>query len=221
MRSAMKLGRPLAWANWRPVILARLDLHPGMTVLDAGCGSGRLTVPAAKRVGETGRVVAVDLRAGRLRRAIARARRARLANVNFIDAGIADAKLEANEFDRALLVAVLGDTLERTATLKAVFKALKPGGVLAVTEHVFDPHFQDRNTVARLGEIAGFRVRDLHGTPLAYTMRLEKPSPREAQRTPPRERPEDRATPARTEAPKRQASSEKRPGSQSGMRASS
>lgn len=174
-RSMVKLGRPLAWINWSSVILSRLDLEPGMTLLDAGCGTGRLSVPAAKRVGDTGKVVAVDLQERVLRRAMKKTRRARLANVNFIRSGITDSDLESDHFDRALLIAVLGDTLERTAALKAIFRALKPGGLLAVTEHIFDPHFQDRNTVARLAEISGFRIKAFHGTPIAYTLDLQKP----------------------------------------------
>lgn len=187
LRSMVKLGRPLAWTSWSAVILSRLDLEPGMTLLDAGCGTGRLSVPAAKRVGDSGKVVAVDLQDRLLRRAMGKARRARLANINFIHSGITDSDLENDHFDRALLVAVLGDTLERTAALKAIFRALKPGGVLAVTEHVFDPHFQDRNTVARLAEISGFRVKAFHGTPVAYTLHLQKPEAETRPQTPARE----------------------------------
>lgn len=43
------------------VLLDRLDLAPapGMRVLDAGCGPGRLAIPAARRVGPGGEVVAL------------------------------------------------------------------------------------------------------------------------------------------------------------------
>src|SRR5215210_6349596 len=41
-------------------LIGRLDLAPGMRVLDAGCGPGRLTIPLARAVGPTGEVVALD-----------------------------------------------------------------------------------------------------------------------------------------------------------------
>src|ERR671915_14848 len=40
--------------------ISRLDLAPGMRVLDAGCGPGRLTIPLARAVGTGGEVVALD-----------------------------------------------------------------------------------------------------------------------------------------------------------------
>jgi SAM-dependent methyltransferase len=43
-----------------PLLVGRLDLAPGMKVLDAGCGSGRLTVALAEAVGPGGGVVALD-----------------------------------------------------------------------------------------------------------------------------------------------------------------
>jgi SAM-dependent methyltransferase len=43
------------------VLLDRAGVRAGMTVLDAGCGPGRLTLPLAERVGPQARVLALDL----------------------------------------------------------------------------------------------------------------------------------------------------------------
>src|SRR3984885_7324260 len=43
------------------LLLARLDLAGGESVLEIGCGTGALTLPLAAAVGEHGRVVAVDI----------------------------------------------------------------------------------------------------------------------------------------------------------------
>jgi ubiquinone/menaquinone biosynthesis C-methylase UbiE len=42
-------------------LVGLLDLTPGERVVDVGCGRGALTLPAARAVGETGRVTAVDI----------------------------------------------------------------------------------------------------------------------------------------------------------------
>jgi len=175
LRWLVELDNPFTRTNRAAVIVGHLGVRPGMTVLDAGCGPGRLTVPLARAVGEGGEVVALDLQAGMLRRAEEKVRAAGLANVRFLQAGLGDGRLERDRFDRAVLVTVLGEVPDREAALRDLFGALKPGGVLSVTELVFDPHFQRRGTVARLAAAAGFREKAVFGNRVAYTLHLEKP----------------------------------------------
>ena len=46
--------------RYHAFILSRLDLAPGLSVLDAGCGPGLLTIPIARTVLPQGSVVALD-----------------------------------------------------------------------------------------------------------------------------------------------------------------
>jgi len=172
----VELDNPFTTTNRAAVIVGHLDLQPGMTVLDAGCGPGRLTVPLARAVGERGEVVAVDIQPGMLDRARAKAGAARLNNIRFVQAAVGDGRLGRNQFDRAALVTVLGEIPDRRAALNAIFEALKPGGLLSVTEIIFDPHFQRRGTVASLAGGAGFREKGFFGNRIAYTLHLQKPS---------------------------------------------
>ena len=84
-------------------------------------------------------------------------------------------KLERNQYDRALLVTVLGKIPDRKTALKEIFDALKPGGILSVTEVIFDPHFQGRSTVRELAAVVGFKERECFGNSFSFTMNLEKP----------------------------------------------
>ena len=90
-------------------------------------------------------------------------------------AGQRDTGFPESGFDRALLVTVLGEVPDRHTAVKEVFEALRPGGLLAVTEVIFDPHFL-RRTIARLAEAVGFRPKAVHGNCLAYTMIFERPA---------------------------------------------
>jgi len=175
LRWCVELDNPFAKNNRAAVILDHLGLQPGMAVLDLGCGPGRLTVPAAQRVGSGGRVVSVDLQAGMLARAKEKARAASLTNIEFIQAGAGEGKLGHGRFDRAILVTVLGEIPDRTGALKEIFDALKPGGILSVTETLFDPHYQSRQTVTRLAGEVGFKERGFFGNRLAFTLIFEKP----------------------------------------------
>ncbi|HEX2081165.1 MAG TPA: methyltransferase domain-containing protein, partial [Longimicrobium sp.] len=42
-------------------VFEHADLREGLHLLDLGCGTGKQAIPAAQRVGATGRVTAVDL----------------------------------------------------------------------------------------------------------------------------------------------------------------
>lgn len=175
LRWMVELDNPFTKTNRAAVILGHLGLRPGMAVLDAGCGPGRLAIPAAGLVGESGTVLAVDMQRGMLDRAMAKAREQGLKNIQFLQAGLGGGKMGQNCFDRALLVTVLGEIPDREAALKEICSALKPGGVLSVTEVVFDPHFQRRGTVTRLAAAAGFREKAFFGNPIAYTLHFERP----------------------------------------------
>lgn len=176
LRWLVELDNPFTRIARAKVIIEHLDLRPGMSVLDMGCGPGRLSVPLARAVGADGRVVAVDSQAGMLRRAREKARGANVANIDFVEADAGGGSLGHELFDRALLVSVLGEIRDREAALQEIFAALRPGGVLSVTEVIFDPHFQGRETVRRRAMAAGFHEQAFFGSRIAFTLNLQRPN---------------------------------------------
>jgi ubiquinone/menaquinone biosynthesis C-methylase UbiE len=141
-------------------ILENLDLAQGMRVLDVGAGVGRLSVPVATRVGAQGEVVALDIQQEMLDILDKHAADAGVTNIRTVRASAGEGALEKGTFDRALLVAVLGEIPadRRLAALRAIREALKPDGILYVVEGPVDPHYQTRKAVARLGAEAGFKL---------------------------------------------------------------
>ena len=146
-----------------------------MIVVDVGCGPGRLTIPIAAQIGPQGEVVALDIQPGMLRRVQEKTQAAHLTNIRFLQAGAGEGQLGRSQYDRAVLATVLGEIPDRAAALKEIFEALKPGGILSVTEVIFDPHFQSRDTVLRWASAIGFREKNFFGKRLAFTLHLEKP----------------------------------------------
>jgi predicted methyltransferase len=73
------------------------------------------------------------------------------------------------------LCTALGEIPDRAAALGQCHRALKPGGVLAITEIIGDPHYQSRSVVRRLAEAAGFRLQSIQGRWWFYTARFLKP----------------------------------------------
>jgi len=171
----VEIDNPFFASTRSKTIIAHLDLKPGMRSLDAGCGPGRLTIPMAAKVGPVGRIVALDLSSAMLDRVKLRAERAKLANIDLRQGRIGNNELHFGAFDRAVLVAVLGEIPNRQAALWEIFEALKPGGILAVAEVIADPHFQRRSKVITLASSVGFRKKRQTGGPLAYAVYFEKP----------------------------------------------
>ncbi|MBI2423450.1 MAG: class I SAM-dependent methyltransferase [Candidatus Hydrogenedentes bacterium] len=152
-----------------------LDLRPGMTLLDVGCGPGRMTVPGALRVGTEGRVLALDMQEAMIRKAQNRAQQAGLTNIEFILKGMGEGALPAACCDRAILVTVLGEIPDRAAALRGIHTALRPGGRLCIAEILLDPHYQPRARVEALARETGFTLGPYQGGWISYTQILEKP----------------------------------------------
>ncbi len=171
----VEMENPFSHIARAVTIIKHVALQPGMKVVDIGCGPGRVAIPAAQALGQTGHVVAMDLQEEMLAKVSKKARDLNIANISFLHAGIGQQKLERNTFDRALMVAVLGEIPDQKAALQEVFNALKPGGILSITEVIGDPHYQRMASVAQLATSLGFRENATFSDWFAYTKNFEKP----------------------------------------------
>ena len=160
------------------LLIRRADVGSGMRVLDAGCGAGRTTIPLARRVGESGEVVALDVQEAMLNVVRKRATELRLPQVTAVRAELGEGRSMpapyVEYFDRALLVTVLGEIPDREGALRSLHGALKIDGILSVTEMILDPDYVRAAEVARLAEAAGFTVASRSGNSLMLTVNCRK-----------------------------------------------
>ncbi len=138
-------------------------LSPGMLAVDFGCGMGHFSLAMARRVGETGRVVCVDMQPRMLSALRRRAEKAGLAarleirQVSPDDRGISDLSGRA---DFILAMFVVHEVPDEILLLKDLAAVLKPGGKLLLAEpvmHVGRRQFME--TVAG-AETLGLKVLD-------------------------------------------------------------
>jgi ubiquinone/menaquinone biosynthesis C-methylase UbiE len=105
----------------------------GMRVLDLGCGMGDVAMIAARLVGPSGRVVAVDLDAFVLANASQRAKAAGFENIRFLQCDVADLP-PSEPFDAAVGRFILAFVRDPAAVLNALYTLVRSGGVFAFQE---------------------------------------------------------------------------------------
>ena len=180
-RRSLPCTTSLAWllenpftTGYHSTVLARLELSPGLSVLDAGCGPGLLTTAVAAAVTPQGWVLALDIQPGMIAKAQARAARAGLSNIDYLVTPLGQGKLPASRFDRALLVTVLGEIRDKVGALKEIRSSLRPGGFLSITEVLLDPHYQSMRKIGALADGAGLRFGNKIGNYFMFTVNLER-----------------------------------------------
>ncbi|HEX2689086.1 MAG TPA: class I SAM-dependent methyltransferase [Kofleriaceae bacterium] len=114
-------------------VLAALDLHPKMGIADIGAGTGYFAVRLARAVPD-GLVIATDIEPDMVRYMTDRAAREGLTNLRAVQTPPADPQLAAESVDRILVVDVWHHLDDRVAYARALARALRPGGKLAIVD---------------------------------------------------------------------------------------
>ncbi len=113
-----------------------LDLEPGMTVVDLGCGAGLDTMVAAGMVGPDGRVFGVDYSPEMVELARRNAAEAGFTNVEIIQAPVEHIPLDDTIVDAVIANGIVNLSPEKEPLAAEIQRILKPGGVLTAAEIV-------------------------------------------------------------------------------------
>ncbi len=164
--------RPSRW--YRNTVLDWIGLQPGTTVLEIGPGPGTFTVPAAQRIRPGGRLVAIDIQPGMIRKLARRLQEAHATNVLACVADACDLPLPANSVDHVFLIAALPEIPDRGRALAEIHRVLRPTGVLSISEDFLDPDYPFRSETIRLVKGAGYTLYQGFGGVWLYTLNFRK-----------------------------------------------
>ena len=134
-RAAGWLERPEREKEEAPAkLLKALDVKEGQIIADVGAGSGYHAFRLSPLVGEKGKILAVDIQQEMLDLMKAKAKKAKLTNVETILGTETDPKLPVGEVDLIILVDVYHEFSHPYEMAEKMVAALKPGGRIAFVE---------------------------------------------------------------------------------------
>lgn len=130
------------WERYGTRTVERLGLPRGARVLDVCSGSGSSVIAAARVVGRSGSVLGVDVSRSLLDLARRKAEREGLENVELRESEMESLVVAPGSFDAVVIVFGLFFADDMTEQLRALARAVRPGGVVAVTvwgPRLFEP----------------------------------------------------------------------------------
>lgn len=156
------------------VVAERMNLKPGMIVVEIGPGKGSYTVAIARKVMPGGKVYAVDIQESVVERLKERVDREGIPNVYPRIDNAYDLSFEDRSVDRVVAIACLPEIPEPVRALRECHRVLKPDGLLCLSELFPDPDYPRRKTEIRWAREAGFELEEEFGNWFIYQLNFKK-----------------------------------------------
>jgi len=180
-----RLARPTPMPHWmaplidNPVrrlfyptrkIVDQLGAREGMRALEVGPGHGTYSLAVARRLGDAGKLTAVDIQPQIIERFKRRVERAGVKNIEARTADVLALPFPDGAFDLVYLMMVLGEIPDHLGALREFKRVLQPGGRLAVMEWLPDPDYHPAGTVVKWGVEVGLKLVEKKGGFVNYTL---------------------------------------------------
>ena len=132
------------------LVMSALHIRSGATVADIGSGTGYFTWRLAEAVGSTGKVYAVDIQESMLDLTKAAVDAHKLTNVEYRLATESSPRLPENSIDLAFIAYAFHEFANPEATMRAIRRALKPGGRVFILEYAKESNIAPASLLHRM-----------------------------------------------------------------------
>jgi ubiquinone/menaquinone biosynthesis C-methylase UbiE len=147
---------------------------PGWTVLDVGPGMGYFTIPLAKLVGNSGKVIAADLQKQMLDGIYRRALKAGLQDRIKLQQSTPDKIGISEPIDFCLAFWMVHEVPDRSRFLNEISSGLKAGGLFLLVEPRFHVSRENFNETLQIAKNARLIAQNPPSIFLSYSALLKK-----------------------------------------------
>jgi SAM-dependent methyltransferase len=133
--------------------ISKAELKAGEIVLDLGSGAGFDAFLSAQRVGESGKVIGVDMTHEMIEKARVNAEKLNVSNAEFRQGEIEKLPVPDSSVDVVISNCVINLSPDKSTVFKEIHRALKPGGRIIISD------------ILRSGEMP----EEIRSNPAAYT----------------------------------------------------
>ncbi|MFX0147641.1 MAG: class I SAM-dependent methyltransferase [Candidatus Hodarchaeota archaeon] len=155
-------------------IAERMNLKPGMTVIEIGPGKGSYTKVVAEKVMPNGTVYAIDIQESVITRLKKRIEDEKIPNIIPKVDDVYNLSFEDNSVDRIFAIACLPEIPKPIETLQEFKRILKPNGIISFSELFIDPDYPLRRTEKKWAKKAGLKFIEAFGNFFVYHLNFGK-----------------------------------------------
>ena len=156
------------------VIAERMQLKPGLTVVEIGSGKGNYTKVIAEKILPNGTVYAVDIQESVINYLKNQVEKENIPNIVPMIDDAHNFSFEDESVDRILAICTLPEIPEPVKVLREFKRILKPQGIVSLCELFPDLDYPRRKTEKRWAEEAGLKLIHEFGNWFAYQLNFGK-----------------------------------------------
>lgn len=158
------------------VLVERMQLKPGMIVVEIGPGKGSYTIVVAKRILPNGKVYAIDISEYVIERLKIRIEKESITNIIPKIENAYNFSFANESVDRVYAITCLPEIPEPVKVLRECSRILKPDGLICLCELFLDPDYPRRKTEKRWANEAGLKLEHEFGNLTVYQLNFRKKS---------------------------------------------